>query len=177
MNAHEIEKPTENLTGSDERSSQEWFDRPPPLPSVFPSERPSQLPPPRRAGAPLASAVGCAIGGAVGGALALAAYCAVTAGGVHPLAAVGVAVVCPGLGGLFGRLSRRLFGRPLRMAWATSVAVSLWLFVYAFVLLRVAPGAARAILFLPTLPGAVLYGICVGAVPPLESREERGHRV
>jgi hypothetical protein len=104
--------------------------------------------------------------------MAILAYAAGTGAHVHPLVAGTVAVVGAACGGLFGRLSRRLFRPGLRVFWAAAVATSFWLLLYAFLLMRLLP--AGALSFLHTVPCVALYGICVGAMPPLRARSEHG---
>jgi hypothetical protein len=80
------------------------------------------------------------------------------------------------LGAAFGRITRRLRRLFARVAFGAIEAVSLWLLLYAFVLLRFAPASTAAIPFGLTAAAALLYGACVGAVPPMRVRYERGRR-
>lgn len=158
---------------ADDRPSQTWFDQPP-LASVPPSIRPSDLPPARSAGAPLASAVAGMLGGMIGGTASLVVYVAIARTRItyeHAALVVSAGAV---FGGLFGRVSRRLFRPTLRVVCAVALTLSSWLVAYAFVLTRFVPGFGRAVSFLPTILAALAYGVCVGAVPPVGTRSERG---
>jgi hypothetical protein len=126
----------------------------------------------------MASACAGAVAGGLGAGAALFAYAAATHGvRVTPELAGGICALGAVIGGAFGRLSRRLFRPGLRVFWATSVTASLWLFVYAFLMMRFFPVAARALSFLHTLPGIAIYGLFVGAMPPLRRRKEHGRSV
>jgi hypothetical protein len=141
--------------------SQEWFD---------------DLPASRLAGSPLASTAAGALVGALGALLAQFAYV-----GRMDVDDPAVAILLGGagltLGGLFGRLTRRLFRAPFRVLWVVAMSVSLWLFLYAFVLTRLAPAAIRGVSFQRSLLCVALFGLLVGMVPPLRARSERGCRV
>jgi len=112
----------------------------------------------------------------VGGVLAV-----LIGGGLHAradpprlaLLGAGVAVAGGLLGALFGGLTRRLFRVVPRVVFAVTFASTLWLFAYVFVLLRYAPVVARAVAFGPSMLGALAYGVCVGAVPPVKVRRGR----
>jgi hypothetical protein len=122
----------------------------------------------------MASAAAGALAGALGAGAALLTYVGSSGMHIHALVAGTVVAVGAAFGGLFGRVSRRLFRPLLRVLWATAITLSVWLFLYAFVLMRFFPAIARAVSFLHSLPGAALYGACVGAMPPLRARKERG---
>jgi hypothetical protein len=114
------------------------------------------------------------LAGAVGAAIGLVVHATragVIAGPITFAAIVGGGAV---LGGLFGRVSRRLFGLALRIVWAVAMGASLWLLLYAFVLSRFFPVLARSTPFLSTLPYIVIFGLCVGAMPPVGTQQERG---
>jgi Na+/H+ antiporter NhaD/arsenite permease-like protein len=56
-------------------------------------------------------------------------------------------------------------------------AAALWLFAYAFVVIRFAPQMARAVPFTSTILYALAYGACIGALPPFRIRKERGRKM
>jgi hypothetical protein len=73
-------------------------------------------------------------------------------------------------------LSRRLLRLLPRIVFAGVLALVLWLFAYAFVLMRFAPAIGLAIAFAPSVLGALAFGACVGATPPMRVRGKRGRR-
>jgi hypothetical protein len=166
---------------SEEPLGESWFEQLRPLASSLPP--PPSLPPPRPAGDPAWSAAAGAIAGAAGGIVALlvtdrvgaplrALHQLETLAYVAPLASLAGAVV----GGIFGRLSRRLLRMLPRIVFAEVLALVLWLFAYAFALERFAPTIGLTIAFAPSVLGALAFGACVGATPPVRVRGERGRR-
>lgn len=161
----------------------DWFNQAPPAslrPSAFPSLRPSAMPPPRVAGDPMWSSLSGAVGGAVGAVLVAGAGFALhVPAASHPPALwiallVVTAVV---LGAAFGRVTRRLTRFLPRVVFGAIASVALWLLLYAFVLVRFAPGATASIPFGSTALGALLYGACIGAMPLVRTRSERGRKL
>jgi hypothetical protein len=71
------------------------------------------------------------------------------------------------LGGCFGALMRRLIPTLPRLLFGGVVSAALCTLLYAFVLLRLAPAVAGAASFASCLLGALVYGACVGIVPPV----------
>ena len=137
------------------------------------------LPPARLAGDPTWSSVAGALGGGVATAVVLYTGMFLAVPQVENLRPEWAgAVVTAGvvLGAAFGRITRRLRRLFARVAFGAIEAVSLWLVLYAFVLLRFAPASTAAIPFGVTAAGALIYGACVGAVPPMRVRYERGRR-
>jgi hypothetical protein len=138
------------------------------------------MPPARRTGDPLWSTLAGAGAGAVGGAVALMAttYARVP-GAIHVelKAAAIVVLVGAASGAAFGRLTRRLVRVLPRLAFGAVIASTSWLLLYAFVLTRLAPGFTAAIPFGSSILGALGFGLCIGAVPPMRLRDERGRRL
>jgi hypothetical protein len=139
-------------------------------------------PPPaaQLAGDPLWSSLVGAIGGGVAAALVLYLGTFVRdalAEGLRPEWAAAIVTAGAVTGAVFGRVMRRLTKLLPRVAFSAIEAGALWLLLYAFVLARVAPGARAAMPFGLTAVGALIYGACVGAVPPVRVRYERGRRV
>jgi hypothetical protein len=125
------------------------------------------------------SALSGAVGGAIGSIVAAAAGVTLhvpAASHPHPAWAL-LAVVAVVLGAAFGRVTRRLTRVLPRILFGAVAAVTLCLVFYAFVLARVAPGAAASIPFGTSALGALLYGACIGAMPLLKTRSERGRKV
>jgi hypothetical protein len=136
-------------------------------------------PPARLAGDPTWSSAAGAIGGGVATAMFLYAGMFLGLRPVEKLQAEwAAALVTAGvvLGAGFGRTTRRLMRLFARVAFGAIEAVSLWLVLYVFVLLRFAPASTAAIPFGLTAAAALLYGACVGAVPPMRIRYEHGRR-
>ncbi len=159
-----------------DRLSDEWFKQAQARPSAPPSQRPSALPPAEPAGHPVWSLVGGAIAGAVGGVVFV---WVVTPSGGYPdqrAFAIGAAVGAM-IGGLLGRLTRRLLRIVPRIVVGACFASALWLLAYAFVLLRFAPELARSLPLVTSIVAALSYGACVGALPPMRVRKERGRSI
>lgn len=138
-----------------------------------------ELPPARLAGDPTWSSAAGAMGGGVATAAVLYAGMFLGVPAVEKLRPEwAAAIVASGvvLGAAFGRITRRLRRLFARVAFGAIEAVSLWLVLYAFVLLRFAPVSTAAIPFGVTVAAALVYGACVGAVPPMRVRYERGRR-
>ncbi|MGH7435759.1 MAG: hypothetical protein ACRENE_08795 [Polyangiaceae bacterium] len=151
------------------------------LDQLFPVEEPLDPPPPEQlAGDPGWSLLVGAITGGVAAALVLYLGMFVRpslAEGLPPEWAAVVVGAGAAMGAVFGRVTRRLTKVIPRVAFGSIEAGALWLALYAFVLARFAPGARAAIPFGVTAVGALIYGACVGAVPPVRVRYERGRRV
>jgi hypothetical protein len=126
------------------------------------------------------SSLSGAVGGAVGAVLVVGAGLALhVPAASHPRAAwiallVVTAVV---LGAAFGRVTRRLTRVLPRVLFGAIASVSLWLLLYAFVLARFAPGSTASIPFGSTALGALLCGVCIGAMPLFRTRSERGRKL
>jgi hypothetical protein len=152
----------------------DWFKRA--VSSIPPSLRPSAMPPPRTAGEPLWSAASGAIGGGLG---AIALVVAAMGSRIPfplqrtPLLILGGVLV----GALIGRISRRLVRVLPRVVFGSLFAGAVWLFFYAFFVTRFAPQMASAVPFAKSAVGALIYGACTGAVPPIRVRSERGRSV
>ncbi len=158
-----------------------WFEQLKALANSLPP--PPSLPPPRPAGDPARSATAGAIAGAAGGILALFVVDlvgppirALRQPGTLAYVALLTSLVGAAVGGAFGRLSRRLLRLLPRIVFAGVLALVLWLFAYAFVLMRFVPAVGSAIAFGPSVVGALVFGVCVGATPPMRVRGERGRR-
>jgi hypothetical protein len=137
------------------------------------------LPPSRLAGDPTWSSVAGAIGGGIAATVFLYTGMIIGVPAVESLRPeLAAAIVTTGvvMGAVFGRITRRLRRLFARVAFGAIEAVSLWLVLYAFVLLRYLPASAAAIPFGVTAAAVLLYGACVGAVPPMRVRYERGRR-
>jgi hypothetical protein len=80
------------------------------------------------------------------------------------------------LGAPFGRLMRRLVRVLPRVMVAAILTAAAWLLAYAFVLTRFAPQLAQSLPLEGSMLGALVYGACVGVVPPLRVRYERVRR-
>ncbi len=150
-------------------------------------ERSSSLPPARLAGDPAWSAAAGGLAGLLGGLLALVV--AVRLGAHFPVGGLGpnavwsaarvstIMAVAGGLiGALFGRLTRRLFPWVPRLAFGLVFTGTLWLLLYAFVLGRFAPRVLETVPFAPSLIGTLVCGVCIGLMPPVRARGERGRR-
>jgi tellurite resistance protein TehA-like permease len=125
------------------------------------------------------SALSGAVGGAIGSCVAAGAGVALrvpAASHPHPAWTL-LVVVAVVLGAAFGRVTRRLTRVLPRILFGAIAAVTLCLGFYAFVLARVAPGAAASIPFGTSALGALLYGACIGAMPLLRTRSERGRKL
>jgi hypothetical protein len=126
------------------------------------------------------SSLSGALGGAIGAILAAAAGAALHVPAVtHPdsgwVALLVVTAVA--LGAAFGRVTRRLTRVLPRVVFAAVASVALCLLLYAFVLARFAPGSAASIPFGTSALGSLLYGACVGAMPLMRTRSERGRKL
>jgi hypothetical protein len=158
-----------------DRLSDEWFEQAVRV-SAPPSERSSALPAAMPAGDPVWSVVLGAIAGAIGGFVF-----AFIVGGSRALAhgeALGATVlVGAAMGALFGRVTRRLLRVVPRMIVGASLASATWLTAYAFVLMRFEPHWARALPIATSILAALACGACMGALPPIGVRDERGKRV
>jgi hypothetical protein len=77
------------------------------------------------------------------------------------------------VGAGLGWLMRRLHGRVARIVFAAVLVPSLWIVLDAFVLGRFAPHVAAAARFLPSLLGAIAYGVCMGMVRPMAPKADR----
>lgn len=121
----------------------------------------------------LSGAVGGAIGSiaAAGAGVALHVPVASHPGVAWAAFLVVTAVV---LGAAFGRVTRRLTRVVPRVLFGAVASVALCLLLYAFVLARFAPRAAASVPFGTSALGALLYGVCIGAMPLLRTRSERG---
>jgi hypothetical protein len=138
------------------------------------------MPPARRAGDPFWSMLAGAGAGVVGGVVALmAATHLQTSVPVHvePRAFAIVLTAGAAVGALFGRLTRRLVRVLPRLAFGVVIASAFWLLFYAFVLTRLAPGLAAVVPFGRSMLGALGFGFCIGAMPPMRLRDERGRRL
>ena len=158
---------------SGERLHDEWFHQNSETPS--PPQWPSTLRPGRRAGDPFWSTLGGAIGGLIGAVAVLALSIAVGLR-TQPAIAAATALVGSALGAAFGRITRRLLRVVPRIALGVIVASTIWLAVYAFVILRFAPQLTTSLPFASSVLDALIFGACLGAVPPLRVRNERGRR-
>jgi hypothetical protein len=151
------------------------------LDNLFPVEEPLDPPPPAQlAGDPRWSLLVGAITGGVAAALILYVGMFVRPSLSESLRPEWAALVVGAgavTGAVFGRITRRLTKVLPRVAFGSIEAGALWLALYAFVLARFAPGARAAIPFGMTAVGSLIYGACVGAVPPVRVRYERGRRV
>ncbi|MGH7436762.1 MAG: hypothetical protein ACRENE_13900 [Polyangiaceae bacterium] len=161
----------------------DWFSKAPvpsDRPGGLPSLRPSAMPPPRVAGDPMWSSLSGAVGGAVGvGAALLGGMLVHTPVAVHPHASWIVLAIVGGvaLGAAFGRVTRRLTRLLPRVIFGAVASVSLCLVLYAFVLVRVAPGSTSLVPFQTSALWALVYGACLGATPLLRTRSERGRKL
>jgi hypothetical protein len=81
------------------------------------------------------------------------------------------------LGGLFGRVTRRLLPLFPRVALGTILAGATWLVLYALVLLRFAPQWAHATPFSSSMVNALIFGAVIGILPPVRVRYERGRKL
>jgi hypothetical protein len=81
------------------------------------------------------------------------------------------------LGGLagagLGGLMRRLHGRVARAVFGAVLVPSIWIAFDAFVLVRFAPALAAALPFVPSLVGAIVFGVCATVVRPVVPRVKR----
>ena len=162
----------------------DWFSQAPvpsDRPGGLPSMRPSAMPPARVAGDPMWSSLSGAVGGALGVGSALLGGALLHAPvAAHPRASWIVLGILGGvaLGAAFGRITRRLTRVLPRVIFGVVASVSLCLVLYAFVLVRVAPELdRRSIPFQTSALGALLYGACLGAMPLLRTRSERGRKL
>jgi hypothetical protein len=86
------------------------------------------------------------------------------------LVAAGVGAV---LGSLFGRLTRRLIPMVPRALFGAIFVPAAWTALYAFVLPRFLPFLVARVAFLPSLLGALAYGLCVALARPRRPRRPR----
>ena len=126
------------------------------------------------------SSLSGAVGGAIGSVVAMGGGVALhVPAASHPRAAwvallVVMAVV---LGAAFGRVTRRLTRVLPRVLFGAVASVTLCLILYAFVLTRFAPGSAALAPFGTSALGALLCGACIGAMPLVRTRNERGRKL
>jgi hypothetical protein len=150
----------------------EWFHRPSGSPS--PPEWSSAPPPARPAGDPLWSTVTGGVGGLIG------ATAVVFMRGidprVHPATGVAAAIAGALLGGLFGRVTRRLVRVIPRIALGAIFASVIWLALYSFVIVSFVPWWTTTAPLAPSIVDALVFGACVGLLPPARVRSERGRR-
>jgi hypothetical protein len=158
---------------SGERLHDEWFRQTSETPS--PPQWPSTLRPGRPAGDPFWSTLGGAVGGLIGAVAVLALPKTVD---LRTQPAIGAATVLVGaaLGAAFGRMTRRLLRVVPRIALGAIVASTVWLAVYAFLILRFAPQLTTSLPFASSVLDALIFGACLGVLPPLRVRNERGRR-
>jgi hypothetical protein len=74
------------------------------------------------------------------------------------------------LGALLGYLSRRLVRIAARLIFFCSLLPIVAIFVYAFVVRRLAPGVAESLPFAPVACGAIVYGIFLAVAAPTRVR-------
>jgi hypothetical protein len=117
------------------------------------------------------------VGAAVALMAATSVYATPSASHVQLRAAAAVVLAGAAWGAAFGRLTRRLVRVLPRLAFGAVIASASWLLFYAFVVERLAPGLAAAVPFGRSILGALGYGLCIGAVPPLRLRDERGRKL
>ena len=157
---------------SGERFHDEWFQTPE---TPSPPQWPSTLRPGRPAGDPFWSTLGGALGGLIGAIAVLVLRKTVDLPTDPAIGAV-MALVGAALGAAFGRVTRRLQRVVPRIALGAIVASTIWLAVYAFLILRFAPQATRFLPIASSMLDALIFGVCLGACPPLRVRNERGRR-
>jgi hypothetical protein len=178
---------------STEALKDDWFDPPPPSrPVAFGSDLSPVPLHTRVSGDAARSSLAGAIAGVIGGVLALglADWSASHARFVeHARLVLGqsssLRLSTPGVtrewillaalvgllaGALFGRLTRRLFPVVPRVLFGMVLVPSLWTLVYAFVILRFVPGLALVAPFVPTVLGALVFGLCVALARPIRRR-------
>jgi len=156
-----------------ERLHSEWFRKA--SESFSPPEWPSTPPISRPAGDPVWSTLGGTFAGAIGAAVVLVILRRIDLREEAGIGAVGLAVgAC--LGAAFGRLTRRLVPVIPRIALGAIFASAAWLALYAFVMLRFLPRLAASIPFTSSIRDACAFGACLGLLPPLRVRNERGRR-
>jgi len=154
-----------------DRLGDEWFQQ-----ALRVSAPPSALPPALPAGDPRWSLVLGAIAGGLGAFL----FAWIVGGSralVHgELLAIAV-LMGAAMGAIFGRITRRLLRVVPRMVVGACLASAAWLVAYAFVMPRFEPHVACALPIGTSIVAALVYGVCLGALPPIGVRGERGRRV
>jgi hypothetical protein len=152
----------------------EWFSQAPE--SRAPDDSAPVPLPARPAGDPVASSITGAIAGILGGIVVLAVATRIDLR-ARPAIGAEAAAVGAVLGGLFGRVTRRLLHVLPRVALGTILAGATWLVLYPLVLVRFAPQWAHSTPFPSSMLGALAFGACVGILPPVRIRYERGRRL
>jgi hypothetical protein len=153
----------------------EWFS--PRAPELAAPDESTRAPiPGRPAGDPVWSSVSGAIAGVLGAGVVI-----VVATGLdiraRPEIAAAAATAGAALGGLFGRVTRRLLHVLPRVALGAILAGATWLVIYALVLAHFAPRLAHSTPFSTSMVSALMFGACVGILPPVRVRYERGRRL